>query len=85
MYVRNVGGVIYVYRDLDLMLDSITKYQHMVTRGMYTADFAISINPDAPDTGRVVKDRSGIFGTNSVSAKKFLEIVNFLMEKENFN
>lgn len=85
MYIREIGGTICVYRNLDLMLDTLTKYRQSPHRGMMNADFAIAINPDVPDTGHVVKDRSGVFGTNSVSVKKFLEIANFLIEKEKFS
>lgn len=87
MYIRHQDGMLYIYRNFDLMLESM-KQTHSTA---YCADYII-VSDDFQDivrydedrfSGKFIKDRSGIFDmTKSVSIKKVLEIINFMYNRE---
>jgi len=79
MYIREKDGMIAVYRNLDLMMDT---FQSNTYKFMMNAHFVIEVNPGNPRFGIMKKDWYGIFSDDLVPVKKVLEIINFLYESE---
>ena len=77
MFIREKDGMIAVYRNLELMMES----QGGTTEFIHCADYVIQVEPNEPGLCKFVKDRSGMFSENTVFLKKVLEIINFLYER----
>ena len=74
MFIREKDGMIAVYRNLELMMES----QGRTTEFMRCADYVLKVDRDEPQSCKFIKDRSGMFSENTVFLKKVLEIINFL-------
>ena len=85
MYTREKNNVIYVYRNQELFLRSLSgEYPHGMQM-MYTADYAIELDkwPDGRTTGncKVIKDRSGLLSRdNPQNIEKMFKIIEILLE-----
>jgi hypothetical protein len=81
MYTREKDGVVYIYRNEELFLASInrSKYNND-TIAMQMADYALQILPDNKTYARIIKDRSGIFNTDSQKLEKMMKIIAILLE-----
>jgi hypothetical protein len=73
MFIREKDDLIFVYSDLELMLDSDGK-------NTLNADYVIRMHNNG--YGTLIKDRSGLFSETHVPVKKVLKIINFLYEIE---
>lgn len=81
MFVRENDGIIAVYRNFDLMLESMKRPSEFTF--LHCSDYIIELNPENIGYGRFVKDRSGLFTEQkSVQVRKLLELINFLYERE---
>ena len=93
MYIREKDGIIYIYRNQALFLNSLSgPYSSVGIQMMYLADYAIEVSRDASKMGvrpeperlcRIVKDRPGTFGQNAIiDLKKIMKTIEFLYEDE---
>lgn len=75
------NNVIYIYRNEQLMIDSL------VSRGsmsyIYAADYAVQLDPSSEyDYCSVMKDRKGVFSeSSSLPFKEVMKIIKILMEE----
>jgi hypothetical protein len=85
MYTREKDNVIYVYRNQELFLRSLSgRFPHGIQM-MYSADYAIELvrNSDGSTVCgcRVLKDRSGVLSRdNPQKIEKMFKIIEILLE-----
>lgn len=82
MYTREKDNVIYVYRNQELFLRSLSGQFPHGLQMMYLADYAIELVVDSDGTAvgcRVLKDRSGVLSRDN--QQNFEKMFKILMEE----
>lgn len=82
MYTREKDNVIYVYRNQELFLRSLSGRFPRGSQMMYSADYAIELVVDSDGTAvgcRVLKDRSGVLSRDN--QQNFEKMFKILMEE----
>jgi len=83
MYIREKDGIIYVYRNQELFLESMKGINNPLSHRnqmMLIADYALQIVPGEPTTAQLIKDRSGVFSSYLQKLEKMLKIIAILRE-----